>query len=131
LPELAVDLVRRRVVVIFASGGSASALAARFATATIPIVFVTGADPVEIGLVATLNCPGDNPTGASFFTTVLVAKRVELVHETARAAASIGFLANPIIPDAEEQRKEFETAARSLAITAARFPSDPDSDKLP
>jgi putative ABC transport system substrate-binding protein len=95
LPALAVDLVSRRVAVIFAAGGSPTVFAAKAATATIPIVFILGSDPVKSGLVASLNRPGGNVTGVAFLTAELVAKQVELLRLLAPGAALIGVVVDP------------------------------------
>jgi putative ABC transport system substrate-binding protein len=95
LPALAADLVRRRVDVIVTTAGAASALAAKSATTTIPIVFQMGEDPIDVGLVASLERPGGNITGATFLSGPLTAKRLELLHETVPAATLIGYLVNP------------------------------------
>lgn len=95
LPLLAADLVSRRVDVIFAVNGAVAALAAKAATPTIPIVFASGSDPVQNGLVAMLNRPGANVTGVSGLITELLPKRLELLHELVPAATSIGYLVNP------------------------------------
>jgi putative ABC transport system substrate-binding protein len=120
LPSLADDLVRRAVAVIFVTSAVA-ALAAAKATPTIPIVFFSGADPVESGLVASLNRPGGNVTGASFLTVALVAKRLELLHEIVPAATSIGYLQNPANPLDETQWREADNAARVLGLRLVLF----------
>jgi ABC-type uncharacterized transport system substrate-binding protein len=116
LPVLAADLVRRQVAVIFAAPPIASALAAKSASAKIPIVFATGFDPVARGLVASLNRPGGNVTGVTFLIEALVAKRLEVLHEIVPAATSIGFLVSPTSPTVEAQIREAEIAARNLGI---------------
>jgi ABC-type uncharacterized transport system substrate-binding protein len=114
LPVLAAELVRRKVAVIAATGGTASALAAKAATATIPIVFTGGTDPVAIGLVASLNRPGGNVTGVTFLANVLAAKRVELVNEVTPRASLIGLLVNPDNPNAVSETSDMETATRAI-----------------
>jgi putative ABC transport system substrate-binding protein len=104
LPALAADLVRH-VAMIFAVTAPA-ALAAKSATTTIPIVFVTGADPVEGGLVATLNHAGANITGVTLLTRELIAKRMELLREIVPAAATIGYLLDPTGSYPEAQTKD-------------------------
>ena len=115
-PELAADLVRRRVAIIFVNFTPA-ALAAKKATATIPIVFSTGSDPVQAGLVASLNRPGGNITGMAYLVVELAAKRLELLHEIAPAAKSIGYLYRPNVPFIEEPTIDaLEAAARWAAF---------------
>src|SRR5262249_44824634 len=115
LPRLAADLVDRRVSVILANGVPA-VVAAKAATATIPIVFTSGGNPVELGLVFSLNQPGGNVTGASFLTNELGGKRLELLRELVPAATSIGFLANPTRPSSQFEVKNAQQAAQALGV---------------
>ena len=114
LPELAADLVRRNVAVIASTGGNITALVAKAATATIPIVFTSGADPVKLGLVTSLNRPGGNLTGASFFAATLGSKALGLLHEVVPKHVFIAVLINPKSPEAEHQLADIEKAARDL-----------------
>jgi putative tryptophan/tyrosine transport system substrate-binding protein len=114
LPALAADLVRRRVAVIVAVGTTPAAFAAKTATSTIPVVFMIGGDPVQFGLVASLNRPGGNMTGVSFLNRVIVAKQLEMLHETVPKAAVIGFLVNATNPYIESDTREAEAAADAL-----------------
>jgi len=122
LPELAANLVRRRVSVIVATGGGTPvALAAKSATAMIPIVFAVGTDPVGVGLVASLNRPGGNVTGVTFLAQSLTAKRLELLHEVAPAATSIAFLVDPINYQPGAQIKDAQDAADALGRALGDF----------
>jgi len=114
LPVLAEELVRHPVAVLVTGGATAAALAAKSATATIPIVFAIGADPVKVGLVASMNRPGGNVTGVSFLANALVAKQLELLRELVPAATVIGVLVNPSNPVSASDTREVEIAARSL-----------------
>jgi putative ABC transport system substrate-binding protein len=114
LPELAADLVRRQVAVIVAPGGLASALAAKAATTTIPILFAIAADPVSLGLVASLARPGGNLTGINFLSGELTAKRLELLRELVPAATRVAVLVNPA--NAENPEREIEAAARTVGL---------------
>ena len=116
LPALAQDLVSRQVAVIVTAGGIQTAQAAKAATASIPIVFTTGDDPVERGLVASLNQPGGNATGVAVFVTSLLPKRLGLLHELVPQASSIGFLMNPLGPGAEAQLTDVQNAAGLLNV---------------
>jgi putative ABC transport system substrate-binding protein len=116
LPELAADLVRRQPAVIFVTGSVTSAIAAKAATATIPIVFAEGADPVRYGLVASLNRPGGNVTGVTFYNTALGPKRIELLREILPRAAVIAVLMNPINPSAASDLEEVGEAGRSIGV---------------
>ena len=116
LPALAADLVRRQCALIVA-GGNAAAHAAKTATATIPIVFATGDDPVKVGLVARLNRPGGNITGISFFNSAdLESKQLELLREVVPKAGVIGVLVNPTATTAQSQESEAQIAARALGL---------------
>jgi putative ABC transport system substrate-binding protein len=117
LPALAADLVRRKVMAIFTTGGLPPALAAKAATTTIPIVFLVGGDPVRLGLVASLNQPGGNLTGVTTMGTEIGPKRLELLHQLVPTATEIALLVNPSSPTlAESQSQDHRAAARSLGL---------------
>jgi putative ABC transport system substrate-binding protein len=115
LPALAADLVGRQVSVIVAVS-TQGALAAKAATGTIPIVFSIGADPVQIGLVTSLNRPGGNLTGVYNLNTAVTGKRLELLHEAVPTARVFGCLANPKSAVTESETKELHEAARALGV---------------
>jgi putative ABC transport system substrate-binding protein len=114
LPALAADLVRRQVAVIAATGGVQPGLAAKAATADIPIVFTTGFDPIKAGLVASLNRPGGNVTGVHLFVSQMEGKRLGLLHELVPTAAVIGVLLNPTNALDDTQLKDVQEAARTI-----------------
>jgi ABC-type uncharacterized transport system substrate-binding protein len=114
LPALAADLVHRQVAVIAATGGAESGLAAKAVTTTTPIVFNTGEDPVEVGLVTSLNRPGGNVTGISWFATELAAKRVALLHELAPAATAVALLVDTSNPEGTSQLPRAQEAALAV-----------------
>ena len=115
LPALAADLVSRKVDAIVASGGSVTALAAKTATATIPIVFASvGADPIKVGLVPNLNRPGGNVTGTTIFSNELSSKKLEILHGLVPATAAIALLVNPDGPTANSVVQDTQEAAHAL-----------------
>src|SRR5262245_28443644 len=115
LPALAAELVADVPAAIIALA-PAAALAAKAATTTIPVVFAIGADPVDLGLVSSLNRPGGNVTGVTFFVNTLGAKRLELLRELVPSAAHIGFLVNPANPTSESQVADVRAAARERGV---------------
>src|SRR5262245_38247944 len=131
LPALAAELVSRKVNVIAATGGGASVLAAMAATKTIPIVFTSGGDPVHEGYVASLNRPGGNVTGVSFFTTLVVGKGLGLLHELVPDAALIAVLTNPRLPESARIPTDAQEAVRilrqQLFVLNASTPSEIDA----
>jgi putative ABC transport system substrate-binding protein len=128
LPALAAELVALRVSVIATANASAAALAAKGASSTIPIVFAIGADPVQFGLVASLNRPGGNLTGVSFLSNLLVAKQIGLLQEFIPTAFELGLLVNPNNPNAEPDTIQASAAAASLGrrILVAKASSKDD-----
>lgn len=117
LAPLAVDLVRRKVDVIVATGGFQSARAAKAATETIPIIFSGGGDPVKLGWVASLSRPGGNMTGFTFLLQAMEAKRLELLRELVPAVGLVGMLFDPSNTDAPAQLRQANEAARGLGLS--------------
>jgi putative tryptophan/tyrosine transport system substrate-binding protein len=122
LPELAADLVRRRVAVIAALGGVPSVMAAKAATTTIPVVFLVSEDPVSLGLVTSLARPGGNLTGVNFFNAELTAKRLELLRELVPAATRVAVLVNPTNAETTESvLRDVAAAARTMGLQIKAF----------
>jgi len=131
LPALAADLVGRKVAVIAATGGGASILAAMAATKSIPIVFTTGGDPVKEGYVASLNRPGGNVTGVSWFSNLVAGKALGLLLELNAKAAVVVLLVDPQLPEAASTVSDAQEAARILSrqllVLNASTPSEIDA----
>ncbi|MFL6974190.1 MAG: ABC transporter substrate-binding protein [Xanthobacteraceae bacterium] len=128
LQTLAVDLVRRQVAVIAATGGSISARAAKAATATIPIVFNVGDDPIKSGLIVSFNRSGGNLTGVTTLSPALEAKRLGLLRELVPQGAVVAVLLNPTNPDADLQRRDVQAAATAIGQQLRIFNASSDSD---
>ena len=116
LPALAVDLIGRKVAVIAATGGGASIFAAIAETKTVPIVFTTGGDPVQEGYVASLNRPGGNVTGVSWFSNLITGKALGLLHELVPNAAVLAMLVNPKLPESARMQSEGHESAHALGL---------------
>jgi putative ABC transport system substrate-binding protein len=121
LPQQATELVNRGVAVIILVGGGPTTAAAKVATATIPIVFITGEDPVKSGAVAALNRPGGNATGVSLLTVATEAKRLQLLHELVPNVAVVAIIVNPNNPQADEQLPALQAAAHTLGLQVQVF----------
>jgi len=130
LRELAVELVRRQVSMIFASGSNA-ALAAKAATATIPIVYTGGSDPVKIGLAQSFARPGGNVTGFNMYSHTFSAKRLELLHELVPQATTVGVLVNPLNPSAQQETLDLSQAAATLGLELVLAEARADDDIEP
>jgi putative tryptophan/tyrosine transport system substrate-binding protein len=129
LADLVADLVQRKVTVIVAAGTTSGALAAKAATATIPIVFSVGGDPVQLGLVASLNRPGGNVTGMTIWNVELMPKRQELMRELVPTATDMALLTNPTNPtSADAETKHAQAAARGLGLKLQVLNASTDSE---
>ena len=126
LPALVADLIHRPVAVIV--GNHNAAVAAKAATATMPIIFATGSDPVRDGIVASLNRPGGNITGVTFLVSGLGAKRLDLLRQFVPKATSIGLLVNPGNPDTEAERKDVQAAAQNIGQQLIIMDASSDRD---
>jgi putative tryptophan/tyrosine transport system substrate-binding protein len=128
LPALAADLVRRRMAVIVAVGGTHSTMAAKNATTIIPIVFATGGDPIKLGMVPSLAHPGGNITGVSFFSSELTPKALGLLSQIAPKARTVGMLFNPMSPENAHQPADVRAAAGALGLELLVLNASTDED---
>jgi putative tryptophan/tyrosine transport system substrate-binding protein len=126
LPELVADLIHKPVAVIVAN--NPAAVAAKAATITVPIIFITGSDPVRDGLVASLNRPGGNVTGVVFIVSELAAKRLQLLRQLVPNAATMGFLVNPNSPETEAERRDLVAASLKIGQQLSIFDVSSDGD---
>jgi len=128
LPALAAELVKQQVNGIVAVGATGAALSAQAVTTTTPIVFITAADPVKLGLVSSLSRPGGNVTGISFVTNELGAKRLEFLRELLPNAKSIGLMINPSNPISDSELKDIQAATQSIALILQVVRAKSESD---
>src|SRR5262245_42924662 len=128
LPGMAAELVQRQVTVLATTGGEPAAFAARAATATLPIVYLIGGDPVKEGLAASFNRPGGNATGVTLLTNFLEPKRFGVLRDLVPGASSIGVLRNPKFPAAEAAVREVEAAAQRVGVTIQPFRASNDDE---
>jgi ABC-type uncharacterized transport system substrate-binding protein len=128
LPELAADLVRRQVSVIFAGGGSEPAFAAKAATSKIPIVFANGSDPVKVGLVESLNRPGENITGVTFLLNTLGPKVLQILYSLQPKSKRVAVLLNPNLATTASQTRDVEDAGNALGLEIQIFHASTDGD---
>lgn len=128
LPALAADLVSRKVAVLVGIGGDVSALAAKKATASIPVVFGMGSDPVKAGLVASFNRPGGNATGFTLWTSEMESKRLGLLRDIVPAVQLIGILVNPKLPSSSQELNDLELAAKGVGQRLFVAPANNDAE---
>jgi len=128
LAALSAELVARQVSVIAAPGGIAAGLAAKAATTKIPIIFLTGADPIEFGLVSNFSRPEANLTGVAILTNTLAPKQLELLHEVAPSASNVAFLVNPKNPIAESDTRDLKSAAKATGQQILIFNASTEGD---
>jgi putative ABC transport system substrate-binding protein len=128
VPALAADLVSRKVAVLVGIGGDVSALAAKKATASIPVVFGMGSDPVKAGLVASFNRPGGNATGFTLWTSEMESKRLGLLRDIVPAVQLIGILVNPKLPSSSQELNDLELAAKGVGQRLFVAPANNDAE---